>query len=81
MTTMNISLPDEMRHWIVSDRLAIGQYHNASEYIRDLIRRDQQRVARIQAFDEAIALGRAAPADPRSPADIIAAIKRAPGLE
>ena len=37
MATLNISLPDEMRHWIDSQVLS-GRYANASDYIRDLIR-------------------------------------------
>ena len=39
MTTMNISLPDEMRAF-VEEQLKSGGYSTASEYIRDLIRRD-----------------------------------------
>jgi antitoxin ParD1/3/4 len=42
MGTMNISLPDSMRSFIdrqVSER----GYGTSSEYIRDLIRRDQDR--------------------------------------
>lgn len=41
MATMNVSLPDPMREW-VDQRVKSGQYGNASEYIRDLIREDQR---------------------------------------
>ena len=37
MATLNISIPDEMRHWIDS-QVHSGRYANASDYIRDLIR-------------------------------------------
>lgn len=40
MATMNVSLPDPMRAWIAA-RVDSGYYSNASDYVRDLIRRDQ----------------------------------------
>jgi len=42
MATMNVSLPDPMKDW-VEDRVKSGRYANASDYVRDLIRRDQER--------------------------------------
>ncbi len=54
MATMNVSLPDQMREW-VENQVESGVYSNASDYIRDLIRRDQQyndkRDALIQALE------------------------------
>jgi len=44
MTTLNISLPEAMRVFI-DEELARGEYSTASEYIRQLIREDQKRVA------------------------------------
>lgn len=46
MATMNISLPDPMKQW-VEGRAETGRYSNASDYVRDLIRRDQERAAKI----------------------------------
>jgi len=40
MASMSISLPDPLRDH-VRDRVDSGRYANASDYIRDLIRRDQ----------------------------------------
>jgi antitoxin ParD1/3/4 len=40
MASMNISLPDPMRDW-VQERVDSGQYAGASDYVRELIRRDQ----------------------------------------
>ena len=40
MASMNISLPDPMRDY-VQHRIDSGQYASASDYMRDLIRRDQ----------------------------------------
>jgi len=42
MTSMNVSLPDEMKAF-VEDQVAKGAYSTASEYLRELIRQDQQR--------------------------------------
>jgi len=50
MATMNVSLPDPMREW-VDAQVKGGEYANASDYIRDLIRHDQER---RQALESAI---------------------------
>ena len=42
MTTLNISLPEQMRAFIES-QVSRGLYSTASDYIRDLIRDDQKR--------------------------------------
>jgi antitoxin ParD1/3/4 len=42
MATMNVSLPDPLRDFI-EERVKSGRYANASDYVRDLIRRDQER--------------------------------------
>ena len=39
--TMNISLPETMRAWVEA-RVSTGAYANASDYVRDLIRHDQE---------------------------------------
>ena len=44
MTSMSISLPEQMRGFI-ENRIKAGQYHNESEYVRDLIRQDQKRLS------------------------------------
>lgn len=41
MATMNVSLPDLMRNWVTS-QVNRGIYSNASDYVRALIRRDQE---------------------------------------
>lgn len=42
MASMHISLPDNLKAWAES-RIAAGQYDTASDYVRDLMRRDQAR--------------------------------------
>lgn len=60
MATMNISLPDQMKQW-VEEQVATGRYANASDYVRDLVRKDQLHVgavARLQkVVDDALANG------------------------
>ena len=41
VATLNISLPDAMREWIDA-QVDSGEYANASDYIRDLVRHDQR---------------------------------------
>lgn len=60
MSTMNISLPEAMKDW-VEDQSRSGRFGNSSDYVRSLIRHDQERQARIlrmqQLVDEGIASG------------------------
>lgn len=53
MATMNISLPDQMRDWVES-QIESGLYSNNSDYVRDLIRKDQLRNQKIQQLQQAI---------------------------
>lgn len=72
MATLNVSLPDPMREWIDA-QVRGGEYANASDYIRDLIRHDQrQREALKLALIEAEQSGVSA----RQVGDIVAAEAR-----
>ena len=66
MATMNISLPDQMKAF-AEEQTRDGRYSNVSDYMRDLIRRDQDRrqaIAEIQALvDEGLASGPSRPFD------------------
>ncbi|MBB3928697.1 antitoxin ParD1/3/4 [Sphingobium jiangsuense] len=57
---MNVSFPDAMKEW-VEGQAATGKCSNASDYVRDLIRRDQERREKIAAMqtmvDESLASG------------------------
>jgi antitoxin ParD1/3/4 len=48
---MNISVPDAMREWVQS-RIESGEYASVSDYVRDLIRRDQNTQARRLSVDD-----------------------------
>jgi len=60
MATMNVSLPDPMKKWVEA-QAETGRYANASDYVRDLIRKDQERndkIAGMQGFvDEGLKSG------------------------
>ncbi|HSC67354.1 MAG TPA: type II toxin-antitoxin system ParD family antitoxin, partial [Cellvibrio sp.] len=56
MATMNISLPDPMKMW-VEDQINTGHYSNASDYMRDLIRRDQTMQREREALIQALVVG------------------------
>ncbi len=43
MSTMNISLPDQLKNF-VDERVSSAGYGTSSEYLRELIRRDQDRL-------------------------------------
>jgi len=56
MATMNISLPDPMRDWVESQSKH-GIYANNSDYVRDLIRKDQLHSKKLKAMQDAITKG------------------------
>jgi len=56
MATMNISLPDALKLWAES-RTDTGMYDTTSDYVRDLIRRDQERAAAIAELQVLIDIG------------------------
>jgi len=65
---MSFALPEPMRRYIDA-RVASGSYGNTSEYLRDLVRKDQQEQARLRLralIEEGLVSG---PAQPISPAD------------
>lgn len=56
-TTMNVSLPEGMKEY-VRQRVAAGdRYTSPSDYVRTLIRADQERQGRREALRHDIALG------------------------
>jgi antitoxin ParD1/3/4 len=53
---MNVSLPEPMKTW-VERQVEGGLYGDASDYIRDLIRQDQNRKQAIATLQSAITEG------------------------
>ncbi len=69
MATMNISLPDPMKAW-VEEQAKSGRYANASDVVRDLIRREQVKAEKIAHMQSLIDEGRASGISEMSMADI-----------
>lgn len=72
MATINISMPDTMRAWIDA-QIATGEYANASDYIRDLIRHGQRE---RDALRLALIAGEKSGQSSRSVTDIARQTKR-----
>jgi antitoxin ParD1/3/4 len=62
MSTMNISLPESLKSF-VDEQVANGGYGTSSEYLRELIRKDQDRTKLRKLLLDGAASGPAAPAD------------------
>jgi antitoxin ParD1/3/4 len=62
MTTMNISLPDSLKVY-VDEQVGEGGYGTSSEYVRELIRKDQDRKRLRAIILQGATSGLAAPVD------------------
>ncbi|MEO1190166.1 MAG: type II toxin-antitoxin system ParD family antitoxin [Pseudomonadota bacterium] len=56
MATMSVSLSDAMKQW-VDEKTASGQYESGSDYVRDLIRKDQERSEKIAHWQALVTEG------------------------
>ena len=72
---MNVSLPDAMKEWVEA-QVQTGRYGNSSDYVRDLLRRDQERAAKRAEFDRLLKEGRDSGISPLSLEEIFAEAKR-----
>ncbi|MGR9248385.1 type II toxin-antitoxin system ParD family antitoxin [Rhizobium leguminosarum] len=70
MATMNVSLPEPMKEW-VDAQTKTGRYSNASDYVRDLIRRDQERASKLAELQRLITDGLESGISDRSKDDIL----------
>ena len=80
MATMNVSLPDPMKGW-VEDQTRTGRYSNASDYVRDLIRRDQERAEKIAHMQGLVDEARAGGVSKRSMSEIRDEARRQAGVD
>jgi antitoxin ParD1/3/4 len=75
MASMNVSLPDPMRDW-VQQRIEAGEYASVSDYVRDLIRRDQIDMDERSALIAALMVGERSGTSDRRVPEILAELKR-----
>jgi antitoxin ParD1/3/4 len=78
MAQMNVSIPEGLKAWAEA-RVAEGRYSSTSDYVRDLVRRDQERSEKIAALQAAIDEGRASGISDRTMKDILAEGRRRAG--
>ena len=79
MATMNVSLPDAMKEW-VEGQAGTGRYSNASDYVRGLIRRDQERREKIAAMQTMVDESLASGISPNSIDDMMKEARRRAGV-
>lgn len=70
MATMNVSLPDPMKDWAEA-QARTGRYSNVSDYVRDLIRRDQERADKLGELQRLITEGMESGVSGRSMAEVL----------
>jgi len=78
MATMNVSLPDPMKDWVEA-QTATGRYSNTSDYVRDLIRREQDRITKIANMQRHVSEGLKSGIGERSMQDILHAARTQAG--
>lgn len=66
MAQMNISIPEKLKGWAEA-RVAEGRYSSTSDYVRDLVRRDQEAEEARRRLQAAIDEGRASGISERDP--------------
>jgi len=71
---MNVSIPDQMRKW-VENQIKSGIYSNASDYVRDLIRRDQEARDKRETLIRALESGESSGVSKRTLNDIWKEVK------
>jgi antitoxin ParD1/3/4 len=70
-----ITFTEQQDQWMKA-KIAGGQFTNDSEYIRDLVRRDQEKNAEIEAIRAALIEGEQSGMSTRTPDDIRKAVQK-----
>jgi antitoxin ParD1/3/4 len=70
MAQMNISIPDKLKGW-AEQRVAEGRYSSTSDYVRDLVRRDQENEEKLRRLQAAIDEGRNSGISERDPLEYL----------
>ena len=75
MAQMNVSVPDPMKAWCET-QVKQGRYATTSDYVRDLIRRDQDTQSGVKMLQAAIDDGLASGISDRSLDEILAEARK-----
>jgi antitoxin ParD1/3/4 len=76
MANVNVSMPEPMKDW-VEGQTDSGRYSDASDYIRDLIRRDQERATKIAHMQKLVDQGFASGISDETMDDILQSLQDA----
>lgn len=79
MAQMNVSLPEALKTW-AETRVAEGRYSSTSDYVRDLVRRDQEAEEKLQRLRVMIEEGRNSGISDGTIDDIIADRRKRDGV-
>lgn len=74
MANVNVSLPDPLKHW-ADEQAKTGNFSDTGDYVRDLIRKDQEDHAFALWLDREIDVGLASGPSPSSYKDIISSAR------
>jgi len=80
MATMNVSLPEQMKEWVEA-QVGTGRFGNSSDYVRNLIRQDQDYQDKREALVQALIEGEESGESKRSVQDIFTAVKKKHGID
>ncbi len=75
-----ITVTDQQGAWIKS-RIADGDFTNDSEYLRDLIRRDQERAQKIANMQKLVTEGIESGISDRTPEQIMEEARKSAGVD
>lgn len=64
-------MPEDLSRWAES-RVAVGGYRDPADYVRDVVRRDQEYEVKLAALRAAVEEGRASPETDATVEEIIA---------
>jgi antitoxin ParD1/3/4 len=75
MSTITIAISDDMKEWL-NGKTRSGEFADSSAYVSDLIRRDQERSAKIAAMQTAVDAGLASGLGNRTADELFEAAQR-----
>ena len=74
-TRKTVTITDQQNNWIKA-QIAMGEFTNDREYLRNRVRRDQTEKTEIPAIRSALIEGEESGVSERTPADVKAEVKR-----
>ena len=79
MASMTLALPDDMQSWLEAQSQRTG-FAGSQEYVRELLRRERERQAKIDAMQEKINEGTASGVSDKTMEHIWAEARKRAGL-